>query len=192
VHGAGNVALDLVPFGGVEGPAGAVAWPPGRGALTRVAGFREAAETAVPVAVGGGLTVPVVALAALSLLRVTCWLDRRHETEEDAGELLLLLRRYAAAGNDGRLYGAEVDLLRSCGFDPELAGGRLLARDAVRLCGAALVRTVLDQMTVAHWRDLSEQVLRQATLLGEDVTASRTRDLVVGFWDELNAAVAGT
>jgi predicted nucleotidyltransferase len=157
-----------------------------------VAGCREAAEAAVPVAVSDGLTVPVVALAALSLLRVTSWLDRRHETEEDAGDLLLLLRRYAAAGNEGRLYAAEVELLRSCGFDPELAGGRLLARDAVRLCGAALVRAVLDRMSVAHWRDLSEQVLRQATLLGEDVAASRTRDLVVGFWDELNAAVAGT
>jgi predicted nucleotidyltransferase len=145
----------------------------------------------VTVAVSDGLTVPVVALAAQSLLKMTSWLERRHETEVDAGDLLLLLRRYAAAGNADRLYATEVELLRSCGFDPELAGGRLLARDAVRLCGAALTRAVLERMSVAHWRDLSEQVLRQAAHLGEDVTASRTRDLVVGFWDELHTAVAG-
>jgi predicted nucleotidyltransferase len=191
VDRAGEVALELVPFGGVEDPPGTIAWPPEGRVLTSVAGCREAAAAAVTVTVSDGLTVPVVALAALSLLKVTSWLDRRHETEEDAGDLLLLLRRYAAAGNGDRLYAAEVELLRSCGFDPELAGGRLLARDAVRLCGAALTRAVLERMSVAHWRDLSEQVLRQAAHLGEDVTASRTRDLVVGFWDELHTAVAG-
>lgn len=190
VHGGGNVTLDLVPYGGVEDPAGTIAWPPERRALTSVAGCREAAEAAVPVAVGDGLTVPVVALAALSLLVVTSWLDRRGETK-DAGELLLLLRRYAAAGNGDRLYAAELELLRSCGFDPELAGGRLLARDAVRLCGGAFARAVLQRMSVAHWRELSDEVLRQAARLGEDVTPSRARDLVVGFWYELNAAVAG-
>lgn len=190
VQSGGGVTLDLVPWGGVENPAGTIAWPPERLVLTSVAGCREAVAAAVPVAVGDGLTVPVVALAALSLLKVTSWLDRHGDTDEDAGELLLLLRRYAAAGNGDRLYAAEVELLRSCGFDPELAGGRLLARDAVRLCGGAFVRAVLQRMSVAHWRELSDEALRQATRLGEDVTPSRTRDLVVGFWDELNAAVA--
>lgn len=191
VHEGGDVTLDLLPYGGIEDPAGTIAWPPERSAPTCVAGWREAAAAALPVAVSDGLTVPVVALAALSLLRVTSWLDRRGGTEEDAGELLLLLRRYAAAGNGDRLYAAEVELLRSCGFDPELAGGRLLARDAVSLCGGAFVRAVLERMSVAHWRELSDEVLRQATRLGEDVSPARARDLVVGFWDELNAAVAG-
>lgn len=190
LYGATNVPLDLVPFGGVEAPLGTIAWPPEREVLMSVVGFREAARSAVQVAITDDLTVPVVALAALSLLKVTAWLDRRHETDRDAVDLLVLLRRYAAAGNEDRLYDTEVDLLASCGFDPELAGARLLGRDAAQLCGPEVTRSVLERMSAALRRDLEDQVLRQAVLLDETIAQERTRKLLDGFWSDLTAAVA--
>ncbi len=135
LYGATKAPLDVVPFGGVEAPSGTIAWPPEREVLMSVLGFREAASAALQLEITDDLTVPVVALAALSLLKVTAWLDRRHETDKDAVDLLMLLRGYSAAGNEDRLYGTEADLLTSSGFDPELAGARLLGRDAVKLVG---------------------------------------------------------
>jgi predicted nucleotidyltransferase len=190
LHGATKVPLDLVPFGGVESPAGTIAWPPERTVLMSVVGFREAARSALQVAIAADLTVPVVALAALSLLKMTAWLDRRHETDRDAVDLLVLLRRYAAAGNEDRLYTTEADLLAACGFDPELAGASLLGRDAAQLCGTEVVRSVLDRMSGNLRRDLADQVLRQAVFLDEQATQERTRKLLDGFWRELTAAVA--
>jgi predicted nucleotidyltransferase len=98
-----HTPLDLVPFGGVEGPAGTVARPPERVVVMSVVGFREAAHTAIPIVVDEALTVPVVALPALSLLKLTAWLDRHQETDKDAIDLLMLLRLYHAAGNEDRL-----------------------------------------------------------------------------------------
>jgi predicted nucleotidyltransferase len=190
LYGATKVPLDLVPFGGVEAPSGTIAWPPEREVLMSVVGFREAASAALQVAITDDLAVPVVALAALSLLKVTAWLDRHHETDKDAVDLLMLLRRYAAAGNVDRLYDTEVDLVTSSGFDPELAGARLLGRDAVKLCGAEVTRSVLERMTATHRRDLEDQVLRQAVLLDETTVQVRTRELLTGFWSELTAAAA--
>ncbi len=188
LHRASGTPLDLVPFGGVEEPPGVVAWPPARDVVMSVVGFEEAARAAVSVVIGGGLTVRVVALPALALLKVIAWLDRRHETDRDAIDLLMLLRLHFAAGNEDRLYGGEADLLESSGFQPELAGARLLARDAVRLCGVRVTRSVLDRMTAALRRQLEDQVLRQAVRLDETPVQDRTHELLAGFWSELTAA----
>ncbi|MFN8092420.1 MAG: hypothetical protein U0599_09415 [Vicinamibacteria bacterium] len=174
VHGASGVRVALLPGGVGAGASGVVA----------------AAAAAVPVAVREDLTVPVVALAAQSLLELAAWLDGREAARRDGRGLLALLRHYAAAGNEDRLYGEEAELLGACGFDPELAGGRLLARDAVRQCGAAPVRTLLDRMSVAHWRELSDAALGGAQDAGSPTDEARARELVVAYWDELNEAFA--
>ncbi len=173
-HGASGVRVALLHGGGGEGASGVVA----------------ATAAAVPVAVREDLTVPVVALAAQSLLELAAWLDGREAARRDGRGLLALLRHYASAGNEDRLYGEETELLRSCGFDPELAGGRLLARDAVRQCGAAPVRTLLDRMSVAHWRELSDAALGGAESAEGPNAEARARELVVAYCVELNEAFA--
>jgi predicted nucleotidyltransferase len=75
-------------------------------------------------------------------------------------------------------------------FDPELAGARLLGRDAVRLCGAEVTRGVLERMSASLRLELENQLLRQAVLLDEDAAQVRTHRLLDGFWSELRAAVA--
>jgi predicted nucleotidyltransferase len=190
LYSAEGAKLDIVPFGGVESPPGKVAWPPTGEVVMAVVGFREAARTVIPVAVETGLVVPVVALAALAMLKLTAWADRHQETTKDAVDLLILLRSYASADNLDRLYGEELDLLRGCEFDPEPAGARLLARDAVRLCGADLARAVLSRFTSVDRELLTQQMLQQAIQFDDEGLQSRVAALQRGFWDEMRIAAA--
>jgi predicted nucleotidyltransferase len=181
----GAVPLDLVPFGGVEAPSGTVIWPPDQATVMSVVGFQEAAHASIPVKIEEGLTVPVVALAALSLLKVSAWVDRHHETAKDAVDLLMLLRLYAAAGNEDRLYGEETDLLEASGFDPVTAGARLLGRDAVRLCGVDAARALVDRLGAPLRRELEDQMLRHAGGFEDGDVQARALALFAAYWEEV-------
>ncbi len=123
-------SLDLIPFGGVERADRSVAWPPDGAQVMGVPGFTEAMATAVTVRLLGGISVAVASLPALALLKVWAWQDRKYTTPgKDASDLWLLLRSYADAGNQDRLYGEEAEALTAFGFDLEKAGAWLLGRD---------------------------------------------------------------
>src|SRR5690606_37805600 len=64
---------------------------------------------------------------------------------KDAQDLAILCRRYESAGNQDRLYGAEIKLLQAVDYDLVLAGARLLGRDA---------RAIANESTVARARTL--------------------------------------
>ena len=97
---------------------------------------------------------------------------------------------YAVAGALRRTCSLTRIFSESSGFDPELAGARLLGRDAVKFCGAE-ARAALSRMTPALRARLEDQALRQAVLLDEEGDQARTRSLLVAFWDELaHAALA--
>lgn len=155
-----------------------------------VVGFHEAARTSIPVKIDEGLTVPVVALAALSLLKLTAWMDRHHETSKDAIDLLTLLRLYSDAGNEDRLYGEETDLLESSGFDPVVAGARLLGRDAVALCGKLTSRALLERLTNPLRQELENHLLRGTAGIDDDASQARTLALLAAYLDELAEASA--
>ncbi|WP_233859490.1 nucleotidyl transferase AbiEii/AbiGii toxin family protein [Paraburkholderia sp. HD33-4] len=125
-----GVPLDLVPFGPIEAPPGAIAWPPDGDIVMNVLGFEEAAETAQQVNIGEGLVVPVVTIPAFMLLKIMAWQDRRNEKNTDASDLLFVLRQFFFAGNEARVYEEAMDLLEACDFKVEIAAAGLLGRDA--------------------------------------------------------------
>jgi len=127
-----SVIVDLIPFGGVEGADRTIAWPPDEDIIMRVTGFSDGLASAVPVRLEGNLVIPVVSLPVLLVLKLFAWEDRKHE-KKDAPDIYTLLKEYGDAGNEDRLYGEEVGLLEAEGYDFELAGARLLARDSVRM-----------------------------------------------------------
>ncbi|CAG4894757.1 nucleotidyl transferase AbiEii/AbiGii toxin family protein [Paraburkholderia saeva] len=125
-----TLPLDLVPFGDIEAPKGSIAWPPERKVVLTVLGFREAVDTAAQVKVEADNVVPVVALPALTLLKLLAWEDRRLTENKDASDLLLILRSYLWAGNEERIWTEAVDLMELHGFDDSIASSALLGRDA--------------------------------------------------------------
>lgn len=135
--------IDLIPFGGIESPGATIAWPPDGSIVMNVAGYREAFHAATPIEVDPGFVVRVVSLPGLALLKLLAWADRGAADPRDAIDLAMLLRQYHAAGNEDRLYGTEIAVLQTAGYDVDLAGPRLLGRDVARISRAETKRTLL-------------------------------------------------
>lgn len=131
-----DLPIDLVPFGSIETPQRRIHWPPSGEMVMDVFGFREAAVAACVVELAGGARTHVVSLAALALLKMVCWSERHYAApRKGAHDLMLIMRNYLAAGNEGRLYDEFLEWTDEEGFDYELAGARMLGRD---------VRSLLD------------------------------------------------
>jgi len=95
------------------------------------AGLAEALATAVAVTLPGGVSIKVASLPALTLLKIWAWKDRRYVAPgKDASDIWMLLRYYADAGNQDRLYGEEDEALAAYAFDLQLASAWLLGKDA--------------------------------------------------------------
>lgn len=129
--------LDLLPFGGVEEPPGQIAWPPDLSIVMRVTGYGEALVAAETVEVAPGFVVRVTSLPGLAVLKLFAWSDRGAQDPRDAVDLTTLLRLYASAGNEDRLFAEDLDLLAAVNYDLDLAGPRLLGKDASRIVTVA-------------------------------------------------------
>lgn len=142
-----GVQLDLVPFGPIEAPPGAIAWPPDGDFIMNVLGFQEAVDTALPVNIGKGVVVPVVTVPAYVLLKLMAWQDRRANKNTDASDLLFVLLRYSHAGNARRVFEVAYDLLESSDHNIEVACAGMLAREARAIAlpeTLAAVRAILQ------------------------------------------------
>jgi predicted nucleotidyltransferase len=143
VAAGGGYPLDLIPFGGVEQQGSAIAWPPDGAVVMNVAGYAEVFASAVPVDVEPGFTLRIASLAGLAILKLVAWTDRGSDDPRDAIDLTTLLRQYGAAGNEDRLYGAEIGVLEAVGYDFDLAGARLLGVDAGRTAAPSTQKQIL-------------------------------------------------
>jgi len=167
--------VDLIPFGGVESEGKRVAWPPDLSTILNVAGHDDALAAAETVQVTevDALRIPVVSLPGLAMLKLFAWADRGQENSKDAVDFATLLRQYANAGNQDRLYGDSFDVMEAVDHQLPLAGARLLGRDTRQVMSRdtydALRRLLDDRVPrerlVIHMarRDLGdEDVLEEA------------------------------
>ena len=104
--------------------------------------------------------------------------DRKHE-KRDAADIHTLLKEYGDAGNEDRLYGEELNVLEAEGYDFELAGARLIGRDAalvispdtnrVRdiLQSEPLMAELTNQIILLSVRNDSEYIRRQESLVSK-------------------------
>jgi predicted nucleotidyltransferase len=108
-----------------------------------VAGYAEVFDSAVPVELEPGFTLRVASLAGLAILKLFAWADRGSGNPRDAIDFATLLREYGRAGNEDRLYDAEIGILETVGYDFDLAGARLLGVDAGRIAAPSTQRQIL-------------------------------------------------
>jgi predicted nucleotidyltransferase len=142
-RGRRGYPVDLIPFGGIADPAATIARPPYRSIVMNEAGNHEAFEAAPSVEIDPGFVVRIVSLPGLAILKLFAWADRGAADSRDAIDLAMLLRQYHAAGNEDRLYGAESGVMEAVSYDLDLAGARLLGRDAARISGTETRGTLL-------------------------------------------------
>lgn len=174
------VAVDLIPFGGVEDAERNIAWPPEEDIVMRVAGFSDGLESAVLVRLDGNLTIPVATIPVLIVLKLFAWVDRKHE-KRDAGDILAMLKNYGDAGNEDRLYGEESEVLEAEGYDFELAGSWLLGRDAAAAIAEDVKTRVRDILeSDSQMEELTKHIV-VASLHNDEGYARRYESLVARF-----------
>jgi predicted nucleotidyltransferase len=169
---AGLYRVDIVPFGGITGGQGKISWPPAHEVFMSTMGFEEAYEWAMTLRLRDqpALDIKVPTIPGLALMKFISWHDRYPERPKDAEDLLLLMNHYAEAGNEERLYGKETELLQAEGFDPVMAGIRLLGRDI-----AKMVRNATGEALSAILKaEIGEQ--RRYRLVQDMIQADRLYD----------------
>jgi len=151
-----SVGVDLIPFGGIQ-EGSLIRWPPHDDFVMNVAGFREALQSAIQVHVDIDLVIPVASLPGLIILKLFAWADRKHE-KRDAPDILKILADYADAGNEDRLYAAELPLLEAAGFNVPIAGAHLLGKDARRIASQETVASIAEILADPN---LKQELLNQ-------------------------------
>jgi predicted nucleotidyltransferase len=153
------VIVDLIPFGGVEREDRTIAWPPEEDFVMQVAGFSDGMESSVPVRLAEDLVVRVVSIPTLLVLKLFAWLDRKQE-KRDAPDIYTLLKDYGDAGNEDRLFGEALNILEAEAYDVEIAGARLLGRDAAAVISADTRGRVRDILASdRQMEELTNQII---------------------------------
>lgn len=140
-----KLPVDIVPFGGIAGTDGHIAWPPDRSFKMSVAGFEECHRHSIPVKLSANpdLVVQVVTLAGLAILKIVSWDDNPDRRRKDAPDLFFILQNYLDAGNLDRLFEEAPDLIEDGDSDYELTSARLLGRDISKIASHATKKILL-------------------------------------------------
>ena len=135
--------------------------------VMRVAGFTDGLESAVLLRLDKNLVIPVVSIPVLLILKLFAWVDRKYE-RRDVADIHTLLKEHGDAGNEDRLYGAELNILEAEGYDFELAGARLIGRDAAG---------VISEDTRKRAREILESDPLMEQLTNQIIVSSMRNDL---------------
>lgn len=144
---SGALTLDIVPFGGVEGPAGEITWPPDFATRMNVAGFTDVRDHCISVTVLPSIAIRVVSLPGFAVLKLLAWNDRKNETIRDGVDVGFLCRHYGPVCAFERLTGERYNVLGLEDYDVDRAGVRLLGRDMAALMRPATRLRVLSVLT---------------------------------------------
>jgi predicted nucleotidyltransferase len=178
-----DIPIDLIPFGGVA-EDDMIAWPPARDTMMTVAGFEDAMAASVQVQVSPTLTVPVVSLAALAILKIFAWQDRK-TTDKDALDLYRVMSTYADAGNEDRLYDPDSPYMEKFNYDPEFAGAALAGEDSRMLSSAATITKLRTLVTAENFIDTLAERIRTSRWQFESEKLPHVRAVLVAYFDEL-------
>ena len=168
-----DLPIDIVPFGEISGKDGFVAWPPKHETKMSVLGFDEAFSNALLLRLSSSpeLEVRFASPAGWALLKIISWSDRVDGRIKDALDLSLILRKYAEAGNEERLFEAEAKLFEEEDFEYENAGARLLGKDIFRIANKDSrdrISEILERETGERERyQLVEDMVQQKALAEE-------------------------
>lgn len=130
-RGINEMKIDLVPYGGIESPAGTVTFPPTEFEMN-TKGFAEAYQNSLKLEINETTQIRIVSLPGLVILKFVAYDDRPFERQTDLQDIWFVMKNYLDAGNDDRLY-ADTDLLNDENFNFRTVGSRLLGRDLAYL-----------------------------------------------------------
>jgi predicted nucleotidyltransferase len=178
-----EIPIDLIPFGGVA-EDDTIAWPPAKDTVMTVAGFEDAMAASVQVQLGMTHTVPVVSLAALAILKIFAWEDRK-TTDKDALDLYRVISTYGDAGNEDRLYDPGSPHMEKFNYDLDFAGAALAGEDSRMLSSAVTVAKLRTLLATADFIDTLAERIRTSRWPLQPERLSHVRAVLVAYFDEL-------
>ena len=129
-----DMAVDIIPFGGLEDPDGQVPTGTHDGPMN-VLGFGDVWQAATTINLPGGSCVRVPTIPGFAVLKLSAWASRSREGEyKDGADLACAMFWYQNLGTvHDRLYDEEreASVLERAGLDEPLAAVRLLIADAL-------------------------------------------------------------
>ncbi|MGX1806792.1 hypothetical protein ACWIGI_13840 [Nocardia sp. NPDC055321] len=149
-----GIAVDVVPFGEIENPAGTTTLP-GRAQSLDVFGFREVFDHSVELPLSSGHRTRIPSPAGYAALKLKAWCDRSANGEyKDAADIATVCGWYERDTDiQSSLYEARTDLLIEAELDVDLAALHLLGEE---------ITNVLGQLRVAElsaaWRSTSQEL----------------------------------
>ena len=158
----GDFRVDIVPFGQISPDQKNISWPPDHAIIMSVLGFKEAFDYSQSIQIHDDpdLVLRVPTIPGMALMKIIAWHDRYPERPKDAEDLLFLMEHYSEAGNEDRLFGQEVHFMELEGFDPAMAGIRLLGHDMALMVTPATRKLVFEILSNALDKPQDHRLIR--------------------------------
>jgi len=175
--------IDIIPFGGIAAEDESFHWrSPDTELVMNVAAFADAYASATSILISPDLTLKVVSIPGLVLLKFLAWIDRR--SAKDAQDLLRLIETYGDTAGEERLYSDDMELMDSVGYDLELAGAHLLAKDSYSLANLATNNAILKLLNDPIQLDAFEAQFIRRDTFPDTSKAARSASLLEAFVSE--------
>lgn len=131
-----GTAVDVVPFGDIENPAGTTSLS-GRKEVIDVFGFREVFTHSIELKLPSGYHVRLPTPAGYAALKLKAWCDRSAIGEyKDAEDIATVCTWYQGSADiSASLYEARTDLLIRAELDVDLASLHLLCEEIAGIIG---------------------------------------------------------
>jgi predicted nucleotidyltransferase len=156
-----DARFDLLPFGPKIVLDDRITWPETDHAMSAL-GFEEAFQSATRQELRPGLSVPVVSIAALTILKISAYLDRPEDRARDMVDLVYCFSEYERFG-DARFELAETEVDGQPLYFEE-AGAFLVGAEVARLAGPKAQARVQ-----AFFRQLKDEFARPISqILGQE------------------------
>ncbi len=137
--------IDVLPFGGVENTNRTLAWPPDGNPVMNLVGFAEVADSTARFELPNNISVRVVTPAALAVLKLLAWEDRRGGPagDKDAQDLIVIGEHYLEVREPPLSTGSEAELLERNRFENRFASAELLGSDMARFDSVEVRQSVV-------------------------------------------------
>lgn len=179
-----GVQIDFVPFGDLEAPPGSITFAADERTM-QVAGFAEALEQTVPLAVAPDLTLPVVNLPGFVLLKLFSANDRSGDKrKQDLQDILAVFEAcHAQAENQERAFDDLADFWEQDAIVWDTAGAALMGHDVAAMIRPetyARLLPILDWLCDAESRSLEQ--LKRLQGVGDERQELARRDALYALF----------
>jgi predicted nucleotidyltransferase len=157
--------VDLVPFGAIAGPDGALAWPPDGSHLMRVLGYPQALASAIHLRLDETKWVPLASGPGLACMKLVAWMDRGEaRLGRDAVDFMELLHQYSHVLTEQELYVDHLEAMDRYDFKAELAAAFILGKQVAHLADDRLRKVISEALEPPSKQKILDYFLRERTL----------------------------